>query len=60
MPDTFDQGAAALSALPLTQAVVAGATWTAEVGQPVVADEFLRKVIDALASLEQRVTALGG
>lgn len=61
MPDTFDQGASALSATPLTAAVVAAATFAPTVGEPVAGDAAFRAVIDAIASLSKaRITALGG
>lgn len=59
MSDTFDTGAAGLAATPLTQAVVAAATFASTTG-PVLTDAAVRAVIDALASLEHRVVALGG
>lgn len=59
MSDTFDQGAAALSATPLTQAIVAASTW-ATVGEPVHTSPAWRALLDAVHDLEQRVIALGG
>ncbi|WP_407686009.1 hypothetical protein [Mycobacterium sp. HUMS_1102779] len=59
MSDTFDTGAAGLAATPLTQAVVAAATFASTTG-PVLSDPAVRAVIDAIHSLETRVIALNG
>lgn len=58
MSDTYDSDPTALP--PLTKAIVAGAaTGPSRVG-PVASDLMLRALLDYCASIEQRVTALGG